>query len=425
MKTYLLMMRKAFLIGSVFLLFFATSALGATYYVATTGSDSNPGTEGRPWLTIQKAANTVDPGDTVIVKDGTYTDTNSDGRVVYLKRGGTSSNWITFRSENYLGAVIDGRNVVSSTGFYINNSAYVRLEGFDIKRPVHGMLVTGTSHDIYVYKVRFRDIGRAFKETRSCSTSGYTASRLHNGINTRDESYNITIDRCIFNNIGKLHRTPPCKFDYVYEHAVYARGKGWLIQNNIFYDIHSGWAIKCDGHDGRTSNPTHKIINNTFARGHDGYPSPYPDGYGFILVTQGHGDVPPHHVIIQNNIFYDVPGNEKYTIRDNSKMDKNCIVRNNVTSAAVMDNRMAATYSKNVSGVALAKFGMRDPDNKDFTLTDSASYLINRGIATLAPDKDQVGIARPQDAVYDIGAYEYVPSDHLLAAPQALKFVSQ
>ncbi|MHC5542321.1 hypothetical protein ACYOEI_29205, partial [Singulisphaera rosea] len=52
----------------------------ATYYVATTGNDSNPGTSGSPWLTVQHAVdyalNTVDSGGfnvTISVANGTYT----------------------------------------------------------------------------------------------------------------------------------------------------------------------------------------------------------------------------------------------------------------------------------------------------------------------------------------------------------------
>jgi len=44
------------------------------YYVAKNGSDSNPGSESQPWLTIQKAADTMVAGDTVYVKAGTYTE---------------------------------------------------------------------------------------------------------------------------------------------------------------------------------------------------------------------------------------------------------------------------------------------------------------------------------------------------------------
>src|SRR5689334_19835695 len=53
-------------------LFCGAAAAGATYYVSTTGSDANLGTQARPFQTIQKAANTVTAGDTVVVADGTY-----------------------------------------------------------------------------------------------------------------------------------------------------------------------------------------------------------------------------------------------------------------------------------------------------------------------------------------------------------------
>ena len=43
-------------------------AHGATYYVATSGRDANPGTETQPWRTIQKAADTLIASDTVFVK---------------------------------------------------------------------------------------------------------------------------------------------------------------------------------------------------------------------------------------------------------------------------------------------------------------------------------------------------------------------
>lgn len=44
----------------------------ATYHVAKTGSDTAPGTAEQPFLTVQKAVNTANAGDTVLVGAGTY-----------------------------------------------------------------------------------------------------------------------------------------------------------------------------------------------------------------------------------------------------------------------------------------------------------------------------------------------------------------
>ena len=45
---------------------------GATYYVSTSGSDSNAGTYSSPWRTIQHAADFVSAGATVYVLGGVY-----------------------------------------------------------------------------------------------------------------------------------------------------------------------------------------------------------------------------------------------------------------------------------------------------------------------------------------------------------------
>lgn len=44
----------------------------STYYVATTGSNSNPGTLAQPFATVQKGLTTLQAGDTLIVRGGTY-----------------------------------------------------------------------------------------------------------------------------------------------------------------------------------------------------------------------------------------------------------------------------------------------------------------------------------------------------------------
>ena len=54
------------------LLTFAPALSGKDYHVAPTGSDSAVGTRARPFRTIQKAADVMGPGDTCIIRGGTY-----------------------------------------------------------------------------------------------------------------------------------------------------------------------------------------------------------------------------------------------------------------------------------------------------------------------------------------------------------------
>ncbi len=102
----------------------------ATYFVSTSGDDSaNAGTESSPWKTIRKAADSVEPGDTVLILAGSY-----DERVK-LKRGGAGNHPVVFRSATPLAARV-------LHGFSID-ADYVSVEGFDITHDKGGWLENG------------------------------------------------------------------------------------------------------------------------------------------------------------------------------------------------------------------------------------------------------------------------------------------
>lgn len=111
-----------------------SAALGqtnASFYVATTGNDSNPGTLAAPWRTIQHAADIARAGSTVYVRGGIYEE------LVSIKASGNSSDgFITFRSYPNETAILDashftpsGRNAILT----IQNKSYVRIVGFEIR----------------------------------------------------------------------------------------------------------------------------------------------------------------------------------------------------------------------------------------------------------------------------------------------------
>src|SRR5689334_18773295 len=61
------------LLFSVLAAFATPWASAATYYVSTTGNDSNAGSQSSPFRHLSKAAaSATAPGDTVIVMNGTY-----------------------------------------------------------------------------------------------------------------------------------------------------------------------------------------------------------------------------------------------------------------------------------------------------------------------------------------------------------------
>src|SRR4030042_4046576 len=76
--------------------FFLTILLVAPIYAGniysvdgTIGNDSNPGTQSSPWKTIQRAADMMVAGDSVMVNGGSY------GERIHVKTSGSSGNAIT------------------------------------------------------------------------------------------------------------------------------------------------------------------------------------------------------------------------------------------------------------------------------------------------------------------------------------------
>jgi parallel beta-helix repeat protein len=136
---------------------------GTTYYVATgNGSDNNTGTSARPFKTVGKAAGVVKPGDTVIVRTGTYTE------IVELGRSGTAQAWITFKA-NPGDRVIVKNN--SWWGNYSNafdiKANYIHIEGFEVtgnnQNEEKGISIYGTEdqplHHIRIWNNIVHDCG--------------------------------------------------------------------------------------------------------------------------------------------------------------------------------------------------------------------------------------------------------------------------
>src|SRR5262249_60723091 len=95
----------------------------STFYVAPTGNDGAAGSSLAPWQTLQKAANTAGPGDTVLVRAGTYTGFN-------LSTSGTASQPITFRADP--GVTITQPNNRTPDGINLEGASYITIDGFNV-----------------------------------------------------------------------------------------------------------------------------------------------------------------------------------------------------------------------------------------------------------------------------------------------------
>lgn len=102
-----------------------------TYYVSTTGSDSNNGSFEHPWATIDKGDrdNILNPGDTVIVLPGTYVLTGGGDAPPFAKRSGLPGRPITYTAQ---GEVILDRGNDGGTTLSVRGPSHIVIDGFQL-----------------------------------------------------------------------------------------------------------------------------------------------------------------------------------------------------------------------------------------------------------------------------------------------------
>ena len=103
----------------------------SSFYVATSGKNSNPGTQAAPWRTIQHAADTARAGSTVNVRGGIY-----EELVSINASGNASDGFITFKSYPGETATLEAAHLTPTDRngvLTIHNQSYVRIEGFEIR----------------------------------------------------------------------------------------------------------------------------------------------------------------------------------------------------------------------------------------------------------------------------------------------------
>jgi parallel beta-helix repeat protein len=112
---------------AAFAVLLTASADAATYYVATTGADTNAGTSTTaPLRTITKGAQLAKAGDTVSVRGGVYNE------IVKIGNSGTSAAPITVQTYPGESAIIDGTGTTVSDLVTITGS-YVTFSGFEVR----------------------------------------------------------------------------------------------------------------------------------------------------------------------------------------------------------------------------------------------------------------------------------------------------
>ena len=179
---------------------------GHTYYVAPGGDDANPGSLAEPWRTIQHAADSLTPGDTVYVRDGVYPEA-----VTINVSGSAGGGYITFA--NYPGEtpIIDGTGLTvpaAETGLIlIQDQNYLIIDGFEIRNystterdrvPV-GIHLRGAAHHLQLKNNRIHHI-----ETKATPTGGDLLGADAHGIAVYGTSATQSINNLLIDG-NELH----------------------------------------------------------------------------------------------------------------------------------------------------------------------------------------------------------------------------
>ena len=403
-------------------------ANGATWIVSPAGLDSNAGTLNSPW-SLNKAILSVNPGDVVYLRGGTYPG------YFTLYRNGSLDYRITF--QNYAGEspVIDGSGKTSNPA-----------NAWDEKKNLI---------NVYGRSITFRGIefinsaGFAIRVFANYCT--IDLCHLHNNYFA-----GVYLSKCSYGTVTN------CMIHDNYDYGAGGTGGGGdadgigatagntqpypdyghhLIKNNVIYNASD------DGID-MWSTRGNTIENNLVY--HTGFGNPgnggsLPSsweqlaGNGTGIKSGGEGPGSGQS-IMRNNVVYDCvrrggfdgSGGENNVYYNNTVYNclngfiyigASCVLKNNLaigcTDASSYNEGASAFNSWNL-GITDARFISADPASTYFLQLSADSPAIDAGVELASVTADRIGTLRPQGTGYDLGAYEWCLVTRLNPAEQAM-----
>jgi parallel beta-helix repeat protein len=413
------------------------SAFAATYYVATWGNDTWPGTETEPWATLQHAVTSVASGDTIIVQEGTYvgcriTNVNSisgtPGAPCVLKAADGASVVINGPgpdNRQNSGIEVEGIDQVELTDWVVEGFEVINAEraGIDVRVGRRHEVRDNYCHDngsmgiflafAYYPTIEYNECSynagsHGIYQSNSGDYPTIVGNVLHHngkcGIHMNGDerykpgdgliSYALIEDNVIYENGNVDRYAGTISFDGVTES---------IVRNNLVYENHNA-GISLFGIDGTLGSRDNLIYNNTFVLANDAHHA--------VNITTGKKNKPnPVYNRLFNNIFYNAnPAKASISTYDSAvegfESDYNVVVdrfevdENMITFA----EWQALGYDLN-SFISTPSELFVNPANDDYHLK-VGSPAIDAG-TTLAEVTDDIeGTSRPQGSAYDIGCYE-------------------
>ena len=338
------------------------AAPGDVFYVDQkhpSASDTNPGTEDQPWLTIQKAADTLTEGETVYVKEGIYTELTAEMdffKGIITRNSGSEGKPITYEAYPDHHVVIDQNKV--GAGFYTRATSYITIRGFEIRNAYSGGVKTSNqatprSSHIIIEGNHIHDVvgpwghnvgGVRLDSCYRCTVKNNTIHDIYissdpqtnaAGIHSYRMSYATIENNEIWNSYNGIF----------FKQAHFDGEPGGTIRRNIFHDIGEGIRLTPQGSNFPGHQELHikENIFYNYARG--------------IRVLTGETNTKSSGLYISNNTFDD---GVAYPLSPTVE----CLVINGYTNVQIWNNICTAEVPIETHHLTY-----------DFNFTTSISYM--------------------------------------------------
>ncbi len=292
------------------------------YYVSPNGSDDNDGTINKPFRSIGMAMSKTIPGDTVLVRNGTYSE-----KIVFPKSG-RLDKYITLKVYPGEKAIIDG-TPLSITGkealVTIRNNSYIIFEGFDVCNyksttpwvNINGILVDQGSKHIQIRKNRIYNIEHNVKPEDGRSGHGIEIIG-----NTDVVMKHILVEE------NEIH---DCNTGYSENLTINGYVDSFIIRKNKIYNAENIGIDAAGGYWANT-NPAYNYARNGLISENELYNIDMTTGP--IGGAHGHGAIGIYidgarNIIVERNKLHECDRGIGIVSENDAYPTSNCIVRNN------------------------------------------------------------------------------------------------
>ena len=380
-------------------------AAGNTYYVATSGSDSNSCSQSSPCRTIARGSSMLAAGDTLYIRGGTYDEQLDHGLGGFYWKNGTSWNNMTVYSSYPNETVIIRPSSGGIALRFENTSQYIEVNGLIIDAfNMQYSVIKIDGYDgreakyIRIKNNEIMNAGRAFGDGNSgmgILGGGASCEFINNDIH-HNENYGFYTGGSL-DGSGSLYEGNRIHDNGGYGIHLYNEYGGVhnnIIRNNLFYNNGTGY-FQAPG-DWRT--PPAMIIsggrNNAF------YNNILYKNHAGLFVAYGAVDTQVFNNTIYGNTSFGLDVNGAFSGSTNARVINNIVYGNG--SSQITNDATNTTLQNNLTTNPL----FINPSAGGFHL-QSGSPAIDAGMTLPEVPCDFDGNSRPAGSSHDIGAYEY------------------